>query len=70
MTLATACEVLELSPPPAPLLRDTMLVAYRRVARQCHPDKRAQHNLSDEQATARMQTVNELVRLKMCSCVR
>ena len=59
MTLARACEVLELPPPPAPLLRDAMLAAYRRMARQCHPDKRTQHNLNDEQATARMQEVNE-----------
>ena len=59
MTPARACEVLELPPPPAPLQRHAMLSAYRRVAMQFHPDKRAQHNLSEEQATARMQDVNE-----------
>ena len=59
MTPARACEVLELPPPPAPLQRHAVLAAYRRLAMQFHPDKRAQHNLSEEQATARMQDVNE-----------
>lgn len=59
MTPARACELLGLQPPPAPLLSDEVISAYRRAAKQCHPDKRALHHLSDEQATARMQDVNE-----------
>ena len=59
MTVVRACEVLELPPPPAPLQRAAMLSAYRHAARQCHPDRRSQHNLSEEQANARMQEVNE-----------
>ena len=59
VTPARACELLGLQPPPAPLLSDEVIAAYRRAARQCHPDKHAQHHLSDEQANARMRDVNE-----------
>ena len=59
MTPARACELLGLQPPPAPLLSDEVISAYRRAAKQCHPDKGALHHLSVEQATARMQDVNE-----------
>ena len=57
MTVARALEVLSL--PQAEINRPMVSKAYRDAAKQCHPDKRAQHNLSNEEATARMQEVVE-----------